>query len=479
MTEAQHYDAVVIGAGQGGVPLARALAQAERKTALVEREHVGGTCINEGCTPTKTMVASAKVAYFDRRSADYGVQNGPVSVDMPKVRQRKRDIVESFRRGNERRIEETDDLDLLTGQARFSGPKQLEVHLNGNGETLQLTSDDIFINVGARPANPPIEGLDGVPALNSTSIMELDELPEHLLVLGGSYVGLEFAQMFRRFGSEVTVVQRGKQLMSREDADVAEAVAEIMRQDGLQVLLEAQPQRAEQSEDGKIQLTVSTPDGERVLEGSHLLVAAGRPPNTDTLNLEAAGVETDKRGFVKVNERLETNVSGIYAMGDVKGGPAFTHISYDDFRIIRTNLLEGGDASIADRLVPYTVFIDPQLGRIGLSEQEARQQGRDIGVAKMPMSYVARALEMDESRGFMKAVVDADNDQILGCAVLGIEGGEIMAMIQIAMLGGVPYTALRDAVFSHPTLAESLNNLFATLDETPTRMGVTPSMRYE
>jgi pyruvate/2-oxoglutarate dehydrogenase complex dihydrolipoamide dehydrogenase (E3) component len=285
--------------------------------------------------------------------------------------------------------------------------------------------------------------------------------------------------MFRRFGSELTVVQRGKQLMSREDADVAEAVAEIMRQDGLQVLLEAQPQRAEQSDNAKIQLTVSTPDGERVLEGSHLLVAAGRPPNTDTLNLEAAGVETDQRGFVKVNERLETNVSGIYAMGDVKGGPAFTHISYDDFRIIRTNLLEGGDASIAGRLVPYTIFIDPQLGRIGLSEQEAREQGRNIGVAKMPMSYVARALEMDESRGFIKAVVDTDNDQILGCAVLGIEGGEIMAMIQIAMLGGVPYTALRDAVFSHPTLAESLNNLFATLDETSTRRAATPSMRYE
>jgi len=479
MTEAQHYDAVVIGAGQGGVPLSRALAQAGRKTALVEREHVGGTCINEGCTPTKTMVASAKVAYFDRRSADYGVQNGPVSVDMLKVRQRKRDIVESFRSGNERRIEETEGLDLLRGQARFSGPKELEVHLNGNGETLELSADDIFINVGARPANPPIEGLDGVPALNSTSIMELDELPEHLLVLGGSYVGLEFAQMFRRFGSEVTVVQRGKQLMSREDADVAEAVAEIMRQDGLQVLLEAQPQRVEQGDDGEVQLMVRTPEGERKLTGSHLLVSAGRPPNTDTLNLEAAGVETDKRGFVKVNERLQTNVSGIYAMGDVKGGPAFTHISYDDFRIIRTNLLEGGDASIADRLVPYTVFIDPQLGRIGLSEQEAREQGRNINVAKMPMSYVARALEMDESRGFMKAVVDTENDQILGCAVLGIEGGEIMAMIQIAMLGGVPYTALRDAVFSHPTLAESLNNLFATLDETPTRMGVTPSMRYE
>src|SRR3712207_5095309 len=326
MTETQHYDAVVIGAGQGGVPLARALAQAGRKTALLEREHVGGTCINEGCTPTKTMVASAKVAYFDRRSADYGVQNGPVSVDMHKVRQRKRDIVQSFRSANERRIEETEGLDLLMGEASFSAPKELQIRLNGNGETFGLTADDIFINVGARPANPPIEGLDSVPSLNSTTIMELDELPEHLLVLGGSYVGLEFAQMFRRFGSEVTVVQRGKQLMSREDTDVAEAVAEIMRQDGLEILLEAQPQRVEQGDSGEIKLTVSTPEGEHTLTGSHLLVAAGRPPNTDTLNLEAAGVETDKRGFVKVNERLQTNVSGIYAMGDVKGGPAFTHI---------------------------------------------------------------------------------------------------------------------------------------------------------
>jgi pyruvate/2-oxoglutarate dehydrogenase complex dihydrolipoamide dehydrogenase (E3) component len=479
MTETQHYDAVVIGAGQGGVPLARALAQAGRKTALVEREHVGGTCINEGCTPTKTMVASAKVAYFDRRSADYGVQNGPVSVDMHKVRQRKRDIVESFRSGNERRIEDTEGLDLLMGEASFSGPKELEIHLNGNGETFRLSAEKLFINVGARPANPPIEGLDSVPSLNSTTIMELDELPEHLLVLGGSYLGLEFAQMFRRFGSEVTVVQRGKQLMSREDADVAEAVAEIMRQDGLEVLLEAQPQRVEQGDNGEIRLIVSTSDGEQVLEGSHLLVSAGRPPNTDTLDLEAAGVETDKRGFVRVNERLETNVPGVFAMGDVKGGPAFTHISYDDFRIIRTNLLEGGDASVADRLVPYTVFIDPQLGRIGLSEQEAREQGRNVSVAKMPMSYVARALEMDEARGFMKAVVDADSDQILGCAILGIEGGEIMAMLQIAMMGGLPYTALRDAVFSHPTLAESLNNLFAALDETPKRRAATPSARHE
>jgi pyruvate/2-oxoglutarate dehydrogenase complex dihydrolipoamide dehydrogenase (E3) component len=459
----EHYDAVVIGAGQGGMPLARALAGAGRKTALVEREHIGGTCINEGCTPTKTMVASAKAAYFDRRSADYGIRNGPVTVDMPKVRQRKRDIVTSFRSGNERRLGETENLEVLMGEARFSGPKELGVGLIG-GETLRLTADEIFINVGARPANPPIDGLESVSTLNSTSIMELGEVPDHLLVLGGSYVGLEFAQMFRRFGSEVTVVQRGKQLMGREDADVAEAVAGIMRQDGIEVLLEAQTRSVEQGDEGEILMTVESPDGERTLEGSHLLVAAGRPPNSDTLNLEAAGVQTDERGLVKTNDRLETNVPGIYAVGDVKGGPAFTHISYDDFRILRTNLIEGGDATISGRLVPYTVFIDPQLGRIGLSEEEARKKNLNVQVASMPMSYVARALEVDEARGFMKAVVDAETGRILGCAILGIEGGEIMAMIQIAMMGDLPYTALRDAVFAHPTLAESLNNLFAALE---------------
>jgi pyruvate/2-oxoglutarate dehydrogenase complex dihydrolipoamide dehydrogenase (E3) component len=460
---AQHYDAIVIGAGQAGVPLATTLAKAGRKTALVEREHVGGTCINEGCTPTKTMVASAKVAYLDRRSTDYGVSNGQVAVDMVAVRQRKRDIVKSFRSGGERRLQDA-GVELIMGEARFIGPKELEVNLNG-GETVRLSAENIFINVGARPANPPIEGLDSVPALNSTTIMELDEVPEHLLVLGGSYVGLEFAQMFRRFGSKVTVVQRGKQLMSREDADVAEAVAEIVRQDGIEVLLETQTQRAEQTEDGRIRLMVSGPAAESTLEGSHLLVAAGRPPNTEKLNLDTAGIETDRRGQIKVNERLETNVEGVYALGDVKGGPAFTHISYDDFRIIRANLLEGGNASIADRKVPYTVFIDPQLGRAGLSEQEAREQGRNVRVAKIPMSYVARAIEVDETRGFMKAVVDADTDQILGCAILGVEGGEIAAMLQIAMMGEVPYTTLRDTVFSHPTLSESLNTLFAAMEQ--------------
>jgi pyruvate/2-oxoglutarate dehydrogenase complex dihydrolipoamide dehydrogenase (E3) component len=459
----RHYDAIVIGAGQGGVPLARTLAQAGRKVALVEREHVGGTCYNEGCTPTKTMVASAKVAYLDRRSADYGVKNGPGTVDMVAVRQRKRDIVEDFRRGGEQRLRDTEGLDLVWGEASFTGPKELEVRLNSY-ET-RLTAKNIFINTGSRPANPPVAGLESVPALNSTTIMELDEVPEHLLVLGGGYVGLEFAQMFRRFGSEVTVVQRDKQLLTREDADVAEAVAEVLREDGVEVLLETEAKRAEQTEDGELLLTVGTLEGEGTLEGSHLLVAAGRPPNTDRLNLEAAGVETDERGFIRVNERLETGVEGIWALGDVKGGPAFTHISYDDFRIVKTNLLEGGDATITDRMVPYTVFIDPQLGRVGLSEEEAREQGRDVRVARMPMKHVARALEVDEPRGMMKAVVDADTRRILGCAVLGVEGGEVAAMIQIAMMGRVPYTTLRDAVFAHPTLAESLNNLFATIGE--------------
>ena len=463
MTPSQHYDAVVIGSGQGGKPLASALAQADRETAIIERGEVGGTCVNTGCTPTKTMIASARTAYIDRHSADYGIHNGPVTVEMTEVRQRKRDIVNTFRDGVRQGIESTGGLDLLLGEARFTGPKELEVNLN-DGEAVQLTADNIFINVGARPMQPPIEGLDSVPTLNSTSIMELDEVPEHLLVLGGGYVGLEFAQMFRRFGSEVTIVQRGEQLLPREDEDIAETVADILREDGINVLLETDALRAGQGEDGGIELAVQDSEGERTLSGSHLLVAIGRPPNTDSLDLEAAGVKTDEGNFIEVNERLETNVPGVYALGDAKGGPAFTHISYDDFRILRANLLEDGDASIADRLVSYTVYIDPQLGRVGLSEREAREQGRDILVARMPMSHVPRALEMDETRGMMKAVVDTDTGRILGCAILGIEGGEIMSMIHIAMMGELPYTALRDAPFAHPTLAESLNKLFATID---------------
>jgi pyruvate/2-oxoglutarate dehydrogenase complex dihydrolipoamide dehydrogenase (E3) component len=458
------YDAIIIGTGQAGKPLAVALAEAGRKTAIIERKHVGGTCINVGCTPTKTMVASARVAYLARRGADYGVHANSMRVNVAEVRQRKQAIVESFRNGSQRHLQNTKNLELIFGEGSFSGPKSVTVRLQ-SGETRHLTADTIFINTGGRPEGPPLPGLESVPVLDSTSIMELDVLPNHLLVLGGGYIGLEFGQMFRRFGSAVTVVQRGKQLLAREDADVAEEVAKILREDGMEVLLETQAARVAEGGGGTVRLTVSGPAGERTLSGSHLLVAAGRVSNTEALKLSAAGITTDTRGNIPVNDRLETNVPGIYALGDVKGGPAFTHISYDDFRIIKTNLLDGGTATTTGRLVPYTVYIDPQLGRVGMTEAEARAQGRRIRIAKIPMSYVARALEMDESRGFMKAVVDAETGQILGCAVLGIEGGELMSMLSIAMMGKVPYTTLRDAIFAHPTLAESFNILFDELTE--------------
>jgi pyruvate/2-oxoglutarate dehydrogenase complex dihydrolipoamide dehydrogenase (E3) component len=456
--DSAQYDAIVIGAGQAGVPLSQALAGAGMRTALVEREHVGGTCINEGCTPTKTMVASARVAYLARRGADYGVRTGKLDIDLPKVRERKRAIVDSFRNGSQGRIEKTKNLELIFGAVEFTRERSLKVR-KADGREAGLSAEKIFINAGCRPAVPKLEGLSGVPFLNSTSIMELEQVPEHLVVLGGGYIGLEFGQMFRRFGSRVTIVQSGEQLLGREDADVAEAVLGIMREDGIEVLLNA---RAKSVGGGKDKVRVAAESKGQTAEigGSHLLVAVGRVPNADRLNLGAAGIASDERGFIRTNDKLETNVAGVYALGDIKGGPAFTHISYDDFRIIRTNLIEKGSATIAGRLVPYTVFIDPQLGRVGMSETDAREQGRQPRVAKMPMNYVARALEMDESRGFMKAVVDAKTDQILGAAVLGIEGGEIMSQLQIAMMGKLPYTALKDGVFAHPTLAESLNNLF-------------------
>ena len=455
------YDAVVVGAGQGGGPLASAFAEAGKRTALIEREHVGGTCINEGCTPTKTMAASARVAHLARRAGDFGVETGTVAVDMRAVRERKRSVVESFREGSERRIEETPGLDLIRGGARFTGPKTLRVALSDGDR--EIAADLIVLDVGTRPSAPPLPGLDGVAWLDSTSVMELAEAPQHLLILGGGYVGVEFAQMFRRFGSRVSLVQRGKQLLGREDDDVAEAVAGILHEDGIDILLETEARSVEPGPEGGVRLTVGGLDGERTLGGSHLLVAVGRAPNTDGLGLDAAGVETDKRGFIPVDKRLATNVPGIYVIGDATGGPAFTHISYDDFRVLRANLIDGGEIATADRLVPYVVFIDPQLGRVGMTEAEARKQ-ETVRVAKLPMSGVARAVEVDETRGFLKAVVGQD-DRLLGFAALAIEGGEIMAMAQVAMMGKLPYTALRDGVFAHPTLAEALNNLFANLED--------------
>lgn len=459
----EQFDAIILGTGQGGKPLALALAKAGWKTAVVERGPVGGTCVNVGCTPTKTMIASARVAYLARRAADFGVQVGAVQIDLAKIRERKRALVESFRSGSQKKLEETPHLTLIFGEGRFSGPQEVEVALNSGG-VRRLAAEKVFINTGCRPAVPALPGLDRVAFLDSTSIMELEALPKHLLVLGGGYVGLEFAQMFRRFGSAVTIVQRNEQLLPHEDADVAEEVLKVLREDGIDVLLTADAVRVEPGPSAEVHLTIRHDGGERTLTGSHLLVAAGRVPNTERLGLDRAGIAADQHGYIRVNERLETGVAGVYALGDVKGGPAFTHISYDDYRILETNLLKAGGAVTTGRQVPYTVYIDPQLGHIGLHEAEARREGRNIKVAKMPMAWVARALETGESRGLVKAIVDAESGQILGCTVFGLEGGEIMSMVQIAMMGRLPYTALRNATFAHPALAEGLNTLFMALD---------------
>ncbi len=465
VSETKRFDVILIGAGQANNPLSTALAQAGWKVALIEAKHIGGTCINEGCTPTKTMIASARVAHLARRVDDYGVRTGPISVDLEKVRQRKRDIVESFRTGSRDRIESTDGVELLIGTARFTGPKRVAVRLNGRDETVTLEAEKIFINTGQRPRIPDLPGLDDVPYLDSTSVMELGDVPEHLIIVGGGYVGVEFSQLFRRFGADVTIVQRSGQLLTHEDEDIAEEVAKILREDGIEIFFDTEATSVEQDDQGKIVLTLEALEGERNITGSHLLLAVGRVPNTDALGLDAAGVETSSRGYIKVNDRLETNVPGIYALGDVHGGPAFTHIAYDDFRIVLENLLESSDASKEGRLIPYTVFIDPQLGGVGLTERQARKQGREIKIAKMPMSHVARAIETAETRGLMKVIIDAKTDQILGAAILGIEGGEVMAVLQTAMIAGLPYTTLRDMAFAHPTLAESLNNLFMTVEE--------------
>jgi len=408
------------------------------------------------------MVASARVAHLARRAGDYGVATGPVNVNLAQVRERKQKIVERFRSGAEQALDAIAGLDVIRGNASFIDARNVKVERAGVAQ--RLKADKIFINTGAKAVIPPIDGLERVPFLDSTSIMELDELPEHLLIMGGGYIAIEFGQMFRRYGSQVTIIERGEHLLAREDSDVSEEVRQILQEDGIAVRLKAKASRVETNEQEEIRLTVSDDGGEAAVTGSHLLIATGRQPNVDHLNLAAAGVEMDRNGYVKVNDRLETNVPGIYAIGDVKPGPAFTHISYDDFRIIQANLLESGNARIEGRPVPYTVFMDPQLGRVGLTEKEARAQGLSIRVAKLPMANVARAIEFGETRGFMKAIVDAETNQILGCAILGMEGGEVMAVLQVAMMGKLPYTAFRDGIFAHPTLAESLNNLFMAMD---------------
>ena len=459
---AEQFDAIVIGSGQGGNPLAVAMAGKGWKTAMIERRFVGGTCVNVGCTPTKTLVATARVAYLARRASDFGVNAGPVTIDMAAVIGRKREIVLKSRGSNYKSLTQTENLSLIEGQGEFTGSHEVLVTLNAGG-TRTLTAERIFIDTGVRNAIPKIDGLDDVDALNNETIMELDTLPEHLIVLGGGYIALEFAQMFRRFGSRVTIVQSGGRLAAREDEDVSAEILKIFEEDGITVLLNAHAECV--SGKAEVQLSVRVGDAVQEITGTHFLVATGRTPNTEALQLSRAGVEVDEHGFLKVDEWLETTVGGVYGIGDVKGGPEFTHIAYDDYRVLKANLLDGGYRTTKGRPVPYTMFIDPELGRIGMTEAQARKSGKKIKVAKMPMSRVARAFESAETRGFLKAIVDAETDQILGAACLGENGGELAAQIQIAMMGGLPASALRDGIWSHPTWAEALNNLFSKYED--------------
>lgn len=455
------YDAIIIGSGQGGTPLAFNLANKGWKTALVEKHYLGGSCVNYGCTPTKTMMASAHAAFKIKKAGDLGIEVDEPWVNIDKIWERKEKIVKSFRGGIEKGIKNTSRLDYINGKASFSGKKEILVETDSGPES--LTASIIIINTGTKPALPPIKGLKETPYLTNLNIMDLKAIPEHLLVVGGGYVGLEFSQMFNRFGSKVTILQRGQQLLSNEDEDVAEEIKTIMEKEGINIKLQSQVEEV-QEKDGTIELTYSTGNGRKKITGSHLLLAAGRTPVTEELNLKERGIETDSRGFIKTDQWLETTSQRVFAIGDVKGGPAFTHISYDDFRFLYANLVENKHLPLEDRLVPYTIFTDPQLGRVGITEREAKERTRKYLKAKIPMSSVARARETGETEGFMKAIIDKKTDKILGFTMLGSQGGEVMGAVQIAMLGNLPYTTIRDTPFAHPTFVEALNNLFSSVE---------------
>jgi pyruvate/2-oxoglutarate dehydrogenase complex dihydrolipoamide dehydrogenase (E3) component len=446
------YDAIIIGSGQAGNPLSHQLADLGWTVALIEKSHLGGTCINTGCTPTKTMVHRAQVAHYARRAARWGVQSGQVSVDLARIVLQKDQIVQSFRDGQQRQVDRRPNLRLYCGQARFVGPHQIKV-----GEHL-LESEKIFIDTGARPLIPGIPGLDTVDYLTNERIMELTQLPVHLIILGGGYVGLEFGQMFNRFGSRVTIIHHSEQILPREDPEVSAELQKALAAEGVAFLLNTRTTAVEKK-DGSIILAIEGSHGLSTVTGSNLLVATGRLPNSDDLGVDKAGIETDNKGFIKVNGRLETNVPGIWALGDVKGGPAFTHISYNDFQIVYANLVEDRTLSVENRIVPYCVFTDPQLGRVGMTEKEARAKGYKLKIGKIPMTGVARALERDETAGLMKIVVDAMNDHILGASILSSEAGELVQILGTLMLSNQPYTLLKGAVYIHPTLAEGFFSL--------------------
>ena len=447
-----NYDAIIIGSGQAGNPLAFRLADLGWTVALVEEKNLGGTCINVGCTPTKTMVHRAQVAHYARNATRWGVNSSGVSVDLAKIVAQKDGVVLSFRGGLQRRTDEHKNLRLYRGRARFVGPHQVRV-----GEE-SLESGKIFINTGGRPRMPAIPGLRDVPFLTNESIMQLTAVPEHLLVLGGGYIGLEFGQMFRRYGSRVSVIHQGSQIVAREDPEIGAELQKALEAEGVEFLLNAHAE-AVHCDHNAITLSARLGAGVREVTGSHLLVATGRIPNTDDLSLEKASIATNKDGSIKVNARLETSVPGVWALGDCKGGPAFTHISYNDFQIVYGNLIEGKDLSIENRLVPYCVFTDPQLGGVGMTEKEARREGYKLKIGRLSMTSVARAIERGETAGLMKIIVNAANDRILGASILASEGGELVQILGAMILANQPYTLLKGAVYIHPTLAEGFFGL--------------------
>ncbi|NIJ53911.1 mercuric reductase [Dyadobacter arcticus] len=459
----KYYDAIVIGAGQAGTPLAKKLAGSGLKTALIEKRWLGGTCVNDGCSPTKTMIASAKAAWSVEHNKSLGVDSGNAKIDFRKILERKNDVVKKMRSGLEKGVSETENLDLIEGEASFTSEKEIIITLKTGG-TEVASAEMFFINTGEKPSIPDIDGISDIDYLTSTTIMDLEEIPEHLLVLGSGYIGMEFGQMFRRFGSKVTILEPSKRILKREDNDIAEEITKILGAED--VIIETETKAvAFEKKSGHILVTIEKKGEKSSLSCSHILVATGRKPQSEALNLNAAGIETDEKGYIKVNDRLETSAKDIYAMGDVKGGPAFTHISYDDYRILVENIIEKGNASIKNRILPYCMFIDPQLGRVGITEQEAKKQGLDIKVAVLKNESVARCIETGDERGIMKAVIDAKTGKILGASVLAEAGGEVVTILQMVMMGGITYEQIKDCVIAHPTYAESLNNLFMTLDQ--------------
>lgn len=458
----KQYDAIVIGAGQAGVPLAKKLAKAGKKVALIEKRWVGGTCVNDGCTPTKTWVSSAKAAWTAANSAHMGVKVKNIKIDMALIKKRKDEIVLNARNGSEKALNQIKGLDLIYGEATFTGEKTIAVKMQN--ATKHIKAEWIFINTGTETFIPEIEGLRDIDYLTSTSILEMDKVPGHLLVLGGNYIGLEFGQMFRRFGSKVTLIERSERLLGKEDEDIATEILKILKAEAIDIHFSSQVIKFKQKERGKITATIESGNGQKKIKCTHVLIAVGRVPRTSVLALDKTGVEVNDKGYIKVNNKLETNVPGIYALGDVNGGPPFTHIAYNDYTIVFRNLIEGTNYTTDERPVPYCMYTDPQMGRVGISETQAKDQGLDVKIAHLPMARVARAVEVGDTRGFMKAIVDAKTKQILGATVLGEEGGEIMSVLQMAMEGGITYDRIRYCVFAHPSYSESLNNLFMTLD---------------